>query len=121
MLYVDDFIVAGPKEFHAKIEKLIGSVMDLYDWGEMGRYLGCHRGVDICGEGQCKGAKRVRFGMHDYMLHVCKGYMELAGITKLKFVNAHFLDLKSFLDKDWEVKGKLEEDAASISMVLFYG
>ncbi len=59
--------------------------------------------------------------MKEYFSKVVDGYKGLTRIKSLRKVPSPHLDNRSLCDEDWQVRGVLADDAATILMQVFHG
>ena len=94
VLYLDDLVMAGPDVHRDQVCKEVSQVIELGEWTDLGRYLGCHHDVRRCTDNsEYNGSWKTSFQMHDYLANTVNRYKEITGITSFKNVGSPYLDL----------------------------
>ena len=117
--YVDDLLLSGPTENHAKVwqalrDPSIGNI-NVEDPQSLSRFLGCHHHHSSGKDGQ-----RILLEMSDYVDQAVEKYEALAGAKPLKKVLTPFLPEGSLPERDDEIRGELAGEACGVLMKNLY-
>lgn len=117
-VYVDDLLLAGPKENHAEIWKKLrdpklGDIR-LEDPSPLERFLGRHHDVVQLGSGV-----GLAYNMEEYCQSTVEVYTKLTGVTKFKYASTPFVPDGSITVADLEETGELDGPAKILMKALW--
>ena len=117
VVYVDDFLMSGPEEFHEQAWKDINNVIKLDNPRPLDRFLGCQHVITKTETGS-----DCRFEMLGYLEQSISMYLEYTGtlLKDLKNVPTPFVDQDSLTDQDWVEQGELDGEALALLMKVLY-
>ena len=118
-VYVDDLIMSGPEEAHAKAWQELREVIKLDPETPLDRYLGCHHRFDRSN----KDYTIVEYDMENFFRQTVEKYLQMTGLAykDLKVVATPFLDEKQIPDSAWDTTGELGASSAQVLMKALYG
>jgi len=115
-VYVDDFMLSGPKDAHAAFWKELAKHVEIEDITGLERFLGRHHELHSIAPGSAE----VSFVMSDYAKQAVDMYVKAAPHAKLKQASTPFAPEGSLLDSDDEARGELSEGACGILMKFLW-
>ena len=116
VIYVDDFILSGDQDQHARFWEDLGKRVLIDDIGDLGRFLGRHH-TTIKHDDR----ERFAFDMRAYAKDIVQEYATLTGTTVFKKAHTPFLaKVAERLDEQEEAEGQLASSASSILMKLMW-